>query len=205
MKCSDMLMRLLEAERDELEGVGNSLVAAHVRDCATCQAVARRLLANTMLLVEHVETQDAGKRMGVSAKSRRSQMVSRGVLWGGALAATTAAAMLLAPARQAPGARSTPASTFVRAVPTPAADTSPRASSRRKAPPAHAQNDLIPVQATRFPDAVAATPARFVASQPTEQRVAGAELLGVSVAPPVGTRSVVLATRNPKITVVWLY
>ncbi len=61
------------------------------------------------------------------------------------------------------------------------------------------------VQPVRFPEAVAATPVRFVASQTTEQPITPVESNGVSVAPPAGTRSAVLATRNAKITVVWLY
>lgn len=50
MNCEAVLELLLEADLEELEGRGDSPVAAHVRSCARCADVARRLLAGERLL-----------------------------------------------------------------------------------------------------------------------------------------------------------
>ncbi len=205
MKCSDMLMRLLEAEREELEGVGDSRVAIHVRDCASCQTVARRLLAGTSLLVSDMKTRDSATRIGLRARSSRSRVVTRSALWTGALAAAAAVVLFFPPARRSTASHNATVSTVARVAPTPSAAEEPRTSSRPKSPPVPTLDGLVPVPATRFPDPVAATAAQFVASQLTEQRMAWPESSGVSAAPPMGTRAVVLATRDPKITIVWLY
>jgi hypothetical protein len=187
MKCENSLVLLLEAEREELEGRGTSEVAAHVRECARCGAVAARLLADTEVLAAHAA---AG---GVEARALR-RVVSRPLVFGCALAAAATIAMLLMPARDVPGH-----------VQTAARVSSAPATIPALSMPLTQPKPLVRVHEARFADAIAATPVRFVTSQTSEQQAPASDFNGVSVAPPPGVRSTVLATRNAKITVVWLY
>ena len=177
MKCDTVLARLLDAELDELQGKGPGDVAAHVRDCARCGAVATRLLADTRVLAA---------RSGVN---RASSPAARPILWGAALAGAAAAVTLLVLLRP------TQTSQSARTAAIPAL--TPQADALMKAP--------VPVRPTRFAPTPPATAVRFVASQPSEHPTLPTASEGVSVAPASGTRSAVLATRNSKITVVWLY
>ncbi len=43
MTCAEALELVLEAEPEELTGVGNSPLAAHLRQCADCQRIAQSL------------------------------------------------------------------------------------------------------------------------------------------------------------------
>ena len=191
MKCENSLVLLLEAEREELAGRGTSEVATHVRECARCKAVAARLLADTQVLATHVATR------GVEARSAR-RSVARPLVFGGALASVAAIAMLLMPTRELQVAASVPLQAVARVSPAPVAVSSP-------SPRVVHEKPLVRIRETRFADAVAATPVRLVMSQTSEVHMPAAEFDGVSVTPPAGIRSTVLATRNPKITVVWLY
>ncbi len=223
MKCSAMLTLLLEAERAELEGIGSSTVAAHVRECAACRAVASRLLTDTSTLAAHVRARGVQLRSAAPATARRTPKLAHVALWGGAIAATAATVLLLTLERRAPDATHPSVATVKPALPAssvamwpeatrpskPVGASSPSKPPRPSSPsrPALATppSGLVPVQAKRFPDAVAATPVQFIASQPVEQPMRPSDSTGVSVTPPAGTRSLVLATRDPKITVVWLY
>jgi hypothetical protein len=191
MKCENSLVLLLEAEREELEGRGRSEVAAHVRECAQCGAVAARLLADTQVLAAHVAAR------GVEARAAR-RSVPRPLVFGGALATAAAIALLLMPARDvrvdAPGH----VQTVARVSPAPAAVSTPSTSSPQGKP-------LVRIHQTRLAGAVAATPVRLVASQDVKPMLQRGDSIGVSVIPPAGMRSAVLATRNQKITVVWIY
>ncbi len=191
MKCENGLVLLLEAEREELEGRGTSEVAAHVRECARCGAVAARLLADTQVLAAHVAARSVGER-----SARRS--VSRPFVFGGALAAAAAIALLLMPVRDVHVDAPVHAQAIARVSPAPAT-VSTLSTPKTQAEP------LVRIHETRFADVVAATPVRFVTSQSSEPPIPSSDSGGVSVTPPAGTRSTVLATRNPKITVVWLY
>ena len=51
MTCDTRLARMLDAEPAELLGRGESPLAAHVRDCARCRAVAAALAADSTALV----------------------------------------------------------------------------------------------------------------------------------------------------------
>jgi hypothetical protein len=195
MKCENSLVLLLEAEREELEGRGTSEVAAHVRECARCGAVAARLLADTQVLATHIATHVAAR--GVEARAAR-RSVSRPLVFGGALVAAAAIAMLLMPAREIRVDVPAAVRTAARVSPEPATRSAPST-------PLTPLKPLARIHETRFADAVAATPVRLVTSQTSERHMPASEFDGVSVAPPSGIRSTVLATRNPKITVVWLY
>ena len=185
MKCETMLARLLDADRDELEGRGASEVAVHVRECARCGAVAARLLADTSVLAAHVAT---AARAGRSPRRE----FPRPMLWGGALVAAATFAVWLMPARTARVVGPSNMAAVVAKATVPA--------------PAIREQPLVRYRETRFADAVAATPVRLVASQLTEPPIVMVgDSTGVAVSPRAGRRSAVLATRNEKITVVWLY
>lgn len=185
MKCAEMLTLLLEAEREELEGKGTSLVASHVRECARCRAVASQLLSDTMVLTAHT----AGR--GVSAMPARPRS-RRPLVWSGAVAAAAALALMVMPVRTAQRIPlSEPAHVQVAA----------HLETRSEKP----VSALVRMRPVRFQAVSAATPVRFVASQTMDEPMTPVDSNGVSVASPAGTRSAVLATRNSKITVVWLY
>jgi hypothetical protein len=181
MKCKDNLVLLLGAEREELEGRGTSALAMHVRECARCGAVAARLVADTRVLAAEVAARPARAHM--------RRISAAPLIWGGSFVGAAVLALLMIPAHAVPVAQPVhvPVAARASAEPTP----QPRPEDR--------------IQATRYADAIAATPVRFVTSQISEQRISASDFGGVSVAPPSGVRSTVLATRNAKITVVWLY
>jgi hypothetical protein len=106
--------------------------------------------------------------------------VSRALVFGGALAAAAVIALMLMPART------------VREAP-------PVTRSARQPEP------LVRIRETRLAGAVAATPVRLVASQDVKRVMPVGDANRVSVIAPAGRRSAVLATRNEKITVVWIY
>lgn len=207
MTCDHALELLLETDLAELDGVGGSPLAAHVRECAKCRVVAARIAMDTRALAR------ADFVGGLAARPsgvRRSYRL-RPVAAAGALAAVLALAVF-GVRRAAEGPRTTAA------VPAPAARstvvTKPSpvgvpvpAAVAVKTPVAHvARNAPTPAQVTgrRFAEPVAATPVRLVASQPVAVRATG-DADGVTVRAPAGTRSAVLRTGNAAITVVWLY
>jgi hypothetical protein len=191
MTCTNMLTLLLEAERDELEGNGTSVVAAHVRTCARCRAVAAQLLSDTHMLAAHVAA--------TAAKPRSARRVrKRSLLWGGALAAASLAVLLISQ-------RAAHLSIDAHAPPVVRASAPAEAPKRDTTAGEPRAKDPGSVRATRFEAVVAATPVRFAESQAVEAPMPPADSLGVSVVPPADKHAMVLATRNAKITVVWLY
>src|SRR5262245_8682736 len=52
--CSAMLDRMLEADLGELDGRGDTVLAAHLRECTQCRSVANRLLDDTRMLARSV-------------------------------------------------------------------------------------------------------------------------------------------------------
>ena len=55
MTCALMLDQMLEADLPELNGVGDSALAAHVRKCARCRAVADQIARDTHVLASVVK------------------------------------------------------------------------------------------------------------------------------------------------------
>ena len=94
MTCEMMRERLLDAELDELAGYGSSPVAAHLRDCARCRAVAEQLLGDTRRLAKAI---GAGETQAVTAPHMRARRrASRGsYLLVGALAAAALALVIV--------------------------------------------------------------------------------------------------------------
>jgi len=45
VNCVEARERLLEADTAELRGIGDTALSTHVRDCADCAAIARRMLS----------------------------------------------------------------------------------------------------------------------------------------------------------------
>ncbi|NIR45805.1 MAG: hypothetical protein GWN32_20930 [Gemmatimonadetes bacterium] len=98
MTCDTALERLLEADPAELAGQGDSELAAHVRDCARCGAVAAKLLDSQERLAAALN--DMGPRLGVdealeAARARRHGRPGRwrpAWRWAAPLAAAAAAA-----------------------------------------------------------------------------------------------------------------
>ena len=203
MKCSQIVVALLGAEREELEGIGSSPVAMHLRECKACRSVASRILADTAVLAQHVQSREA--TAAKQAAGRRASAVGRRALWGGAFAAAVFAVMFLTNGRRTPDELLSNSASSERVRSPQLASEPPKAVASSMHTRAAISSHLLEVQAKRFPAAVAATPARFIESQPVETSMRPSASSGVTVAPPVGMRSAVLATRNPKITIVWLY
>lgn len=181
MNCDHALELLLEADLSELDGVGESPLAAHVRDCAKCRAVAAQVLADTRALA--LATGD--RRVVTRPSGARRSYVRRPVAAAGALAAVLALAVF-GPMRTDDDTHAT--------VPAPG----PAAPAATEVPRG------VPAAARRFAEPAAATPMRLVASQSVTARATG-DPDRVIVTAPEGTRVAVLKTGNPAITVVWLY
>ena len=78
MSCEQARDAMLDAEPDELRGVGASALAAHVRECARCRAAAATLLGGTAALARALDDGVAARArdvlpMPVGARSRRAR------------------------------------------------------------------------------------------------------------------------------------
>jgi hypothetical protein len=114
-ECADVRDLLLDAEPDELRGIGSTRVAEHVRACRRCARLAKRILDETDLLAAYLDERPAPPvadilgRAGVPAgprPSRRSR-VRRRWLWAPAAAAV--AALFVAIESRGPAPASGPA------------------------------------------------------------------------------------------------
>jgi hypothetical protein len=203
MTCTQMLERLIEADPDALAGRGSSDVAAHVRECARCGAVARQLLADTSLLAATVNAKGA-----IVRRMRPAPIVL-------ALAAAATVAFLMLP--QQPGARpelavQPPASVAVQPAPasqapaisppssSPVAAESRERRAEHRAPSAERRAPSPASHLARaYPAAIPirVSPMSLTSSEPEQQQVV--------VTPPAGKRAAVMRTGDPAITVVWVY
>jgi len=196
MTCTQILERLIEADPDALAGRGTSDVAAHVRECARCRAVAEQLLAETRMLATTV-----GPSGLVVRRLRPTPIVL-------ALAAVAALAFVMLPDQPTtPTAPTTP--TTVAATPAPVAAVavvappaapavvSPRAGRADAGAPREPRT--APLLASAYPPAVpvTVTPMQVLPAEASYQQVA--------VTPPPGKRVAVMRTNDPAITVVWVY
>lgn len=208
--CSETLTQLLSAEPGELTGSGDSELAVHIAQCGRCRAVASQLLADTSVMAAIVNTPAASAISRGTARGWRLGSLARLPLsiGGLGLAATAIGWLYLFSPRVTPSGATATIAVAVPAPP-PNRDTVPSTFSR-KAPAASVHRliamspEVVAIPPTRFADAAAATPSRFVASQTVSEPLQ-VDPVGVSVYPPTGVRSAVLATRNPAITIVWLY
>lgn len=106
--CAEVRELLLEAEPEELRGVGTSAVAEHVRACRACAHIAGRILAETEVLRAYLDdapTPPLGeilRRAGVARAAEVAPAVAAGRtiprrwLWAPAAAAAAVAALFVA-------------------------------------------------------------------------------------------------------------
>ena len=202
MMCDHALEMLLEADLDELAGNGGSPLAAHVRECAKCSAVAARIAADTRALARAFNANRVVQR----PLGGQPRFALRPVVVVGAMAAALAL-IVFGPRRD----RDLPplAATGPTPATGPAASPVPAPSPARIVKPAARgarESQGTPVAPRRFAEPVPATPVRFVASHSVTARAPAIGDPGsVTVTAPEGTRVAVLRTGNPAITVVWLY
>ena len=214
MMCDHALEMLLEADLDELAGNGGSPLAAHVRECAKCRAVATRIAVDTRALARAFDE----NRVVPRPLGGRPRFALRPVVVVGAMAAALAL-IVFGPQRDGDlpplAATGSTSATGPSAATGPTAATGPAASDVpapsparivKPATPGARESQGTPVAPRRFAEPAPATPVRFVASQSVTVRApALSEPGGVTVTAPEGTRVAVLRTGNPAITVVWLY
>ncbi|HKS07812.1 MAG TPA: hypothetical protein VJR92_16025 [Gemmatimonadaceae bacterium] len=185
-----MLDRMLEADLAELDGVGDTVIARHVRSCERCRAVARQLRAETKVLAAAT----AGAPRFVSVKAV-----------GAVLAAATLVLMLLPR-----GSAIDVDAGAVRA----AGNDAPTVTGVRTDP--QNTDSLIPIGARQFTarpfaraQAVAAVPVAFDASNDGAFDVVPGDVNAVEsdvvVAPPAGVRAAVMRGSAPGVTVIWLH
>src|SRR5260370_24295604 len=101
MTCEPMLVAILDADPNELAGLGDSAVALHLRTCARCRAVAGRVLDETHLLADAVARADAAPGATVRRSVARARL-ARPLVVGGVLAAALLAFAVLERPRSAP-------------------------------------------------------------------------------------------------------
>ena len=223
--CSAMLDRMLEADLGELDGRGDTVLAAHLRECTTCRSVANRLLDDTRMLARSVPAAIT-VASGLARRPRRLRARRVGVTVLAAVAASSAAVVI----RAAQHGHSRPAVATavmqpVSVVP-PFTLGSPLASqagpvrvSRSRAPNDHGlgpRGRRFPLQ-REMPRAVVSVAVKVepTVATPMERPVSAAPVRldsgprpslggGVAVDPPAGKRADIIRTDHPGITVVWL-
>lgn len=110
--CENVRRLILEAEPDELRGIGSGRVAAHVRDCSSCGHLAARILEETAALDAYLTAEadpstveEVLRRAGIASphwtgtRSRPRDWWGRRSAWIALAAAASAAALLLARGR----------------------------------------------------------------------------------------------------------
>ncbi len=193
MTCESMLERMLDAEPAELRGEGDTPLAAHLRTCTRCRAVAARIAGDTAALLAAVrEDSHAARRASVG----RPRIAHGRAIAAGTLAAAALLAMAVWMSAPEPGSAGRPPSA---PAPAPAPGEGPVAAVAVRTPVAVAA-PVLPAE--RFPAPPPIQPERLGAAGSTVRRGAPPPL---AVHPPPGVRVAVLRTANPTITVVWLY
>lgn len=182
MTCDRALEALLDADLPDVL-TGRAPLAVHVRDCRRCRAVAQTLATDTQMLAHAVAL--APRRPG------RSPLMI-------ALPAAAAAVLLVMVTTQdtvrAPGGSRISALEPVVVQPAAPVAQAPEPAPVRATPRAFPRAN--PVMAVKLD---AAGPANNEASLPASSTTT------VTVAPPAGTRAVVMQTGDPRLVVVWLY
>jgi hypothetical protein len=222
MKCDATLELMLEADLEALAGRGRSPVAMHVRECGRCRSIAAQLLADTRVLAAAITTREAellgepwaGAGAGSKAM-RQPPRARRGkYLMIGSLAA--AAALALVVVRRGADERLRSSEVVRRAVTEPirVAATPPtrvsvadRAASRSAVTPEDEPSSPSFARGASqpFPRAQPVSAKRFAVRSAQSETAVDEHRGVVSVTPPPGTRVAVMQTRDPGVTVVWLY
>lgn len=219
MTCETMLLRMLDAEPGELRGEGTTPLAAHLRECRRCRAVAAQLAADGARVAAAVRD---NPRTADAARPGRSFAFPGRLVLAGTLAAAVVGIAVL---RATPGTRphgpapiaaagAPPVLTRPHAAATsrPAAATTVAArNADHPAPPSgHATRAATPRGAAlhALPPAVRLEPDPLPAARPLPAAPVDATpqaSASLAVRPPTGVRTAVFQTENPAITVVWLY
>lgn len=98
MNCELALERMLEADPEELEGCGDSVLGVHIRSCGRCQAVAAELLAGHKMLAARmlsVELDRGVEAVLPAVRRAATRRIRRRWLTRFALPAAIAAALVL--------------------------------------------------------------------------------------------------------------
>ena len=229
MTCSNMLDQMLEAELDELAGVGSSPVSVHVRECARCRAIADHLSRDTYALA--LALPPAAEEPRIVARDVRP--ISR--RWGRATTLGLAAVLALMIGRRwiapeppatlrsteasgklpalgavtvnAPSSRS--AASVARQPMQAAGRTSPSARRSATLPDrvglaGQTRVKIAPLVA-RAVDGVAMQRATAISPVRFDVRQVGSLGSPVTADPPAGVQANVIRTSTPGVTVVWLY
>ncbi|HVT38884.1 MAG TPA: hypothetical protein VHE78_07560 [Gemmatimonadaceae bacterium] len=214
MMCDRALETLLDAEMDELNGKGRTPLAAHLRECAKCRAVARQIALDTHALGRVL----GGNLVAPHPVGRRQRFVLRP---GGVVGALAVGLVLVTLGVRRDNGRPRLATNLpvaagdqtLSGVPAPLPVTRPLAPGLvvppttrivRPAAPVASRTPGTPVAARRFAEPVPATAVQFVASKPVAAPAIG-DPSELTVTAPQGTRIAILKTGNAAITVVWLY
>jgi len=209
-----MLDRMLEADVGELCGRGESAVAAHVRECTRCRAVANQLVRDTSGLSQVIRATPAGvtlrRRRSTAAPARAAAIVGLAAAVAGILVRymdrptdsyTAKSRVVMQPVMVSPSA----APSIVAVGAAPRVQTR-RASNRVARVPLPTGRLIQPLAVTVEPT-VAASAQPAIAVLPVRIAPAPQQPLGNTVAadPPVGKRATIIRTDRPGVTVVWLY
>jgi hypothetical protein len=204
MTCDTMLVAMLDADADELAGEASTPLAEHVRSCAKCGAVARRLLHETGALARGLSYRPIPDLGAFKAARPRPVVVVAASVMSLAAAILVFVAVrysMEARIKAGPMGAGTMTANAVQALPS---DVKQHASR---------DNALASYQIHAHEIA----PARYVASAPVAATAYPAPTVAVVtdappdaeavvvVDPPEGRRAAVMHGRNRSITVVWLY
>ncbi|HKJ91852.1 MAG TPA: hypothetical protein VJ957_01735 [Longimicrobiales bacterium] len=210
MKCADARTALLTAEPAELDGVGDSALAAHIRSCGRCRATARAILDEQEGLAAALANAGRPARTAEELADAVLGAVAAGA-GAGAGSAPRAATERPAIERAATERAATERPAIERAAGQDDADAADRggivvrldAARRRAARRARDWRVWAPVAlAAALAAVLLLTRPRYDwqipgpnASRPTQ----------VAVSAPVDRNVVVFGTRNPDIKVIWFY
>lgn len=214
MICDVMLDRMLEAGATELDGVGDTVIARHVRECARCRRVARVLRDDTARLSIAVAGASQRHALHVGefrARERHPRYVTPTSV--GAVLVAAALLLMLFP-------RGKPADVDSGAPPFVANDV-PKLTGVRPVPASHTGPVVAPVpsipagarqyvpRAFARAQTVAAVPVEFNESDASVFDVAPTDVDAIEsdvvVTPPSGVRAAVMRGVAPGVTVIWLH
>lgn len=198
MNCDQALELMLEADLSEMSTASATPLGEHVRGCTWCQRVGAQLVEDTRSLAS---------AMAIPVVNQRSRWTGRA--WESAPVAVAAGilVMLTLQVRQQATVPNLP-----KVLPTVVVSTT--------VPPPVVEVEVAPV-VMAVAAVVRSAPVTSLRAFPAAKPIAAVELATnvpgiatpapvvasnvVSVAPPAGTRAVVMQTGDPKLVVVWLY